>query len=65
MIVVNGKEKEFPGEVTIREFLALEGQKTSYVAVEINEVIIPREQYEEVPVCDGDRIEIVSFMGGG
>lgn len=65
MIVVNGKEKEFPGEVTIREFLEQAGQKAAYVAVEINEVIIPREQYDRIKVCDGDRIEIVSFMGGG
>lgn len=65
MIVVNGKEKEFPGEMTIRDFLAWERQKSTYVAVEINEAIIPRERYDEVMVCDGDRIEIVSFMGGG
>lgn len=65
MILVNGKEKEFPGTVTIREFLVLEDQKTDYVAVEQNEVIIPREQYDAVKIADGDRIEIVSFMGGG
>lgn len=65
VIIVNGKEKEFPGAVTIREFLTLENQKTTYVAVEQNEVMIPREQYDTVKIADGDRIEIVSFMGGG
>lgn len=65
MITVNGKTKEFPGEMTIKEFLEAEGQKDSYVAVELNEVIIPRENYGKVGIGDGDRIEIVSFMGGG
>ena len=65
MIVVNGKEKEFPGAITIRELLAMENYKNSYVAVEQNETIIPREQYDGVTIQDNDRIEIVSFMGGG
>lgn len=65
MIVVNGKEKEFPGAITIRELLAMENYKNSYVAVEQNETIIPREQYDAVTIQDNDRIEIVSFMGGG
>ena len=65
MIVVNGKEKEFPGAITIRELLAMENYKNSYVAVEQNETIIPREQYDAVTIQDNDHIEIVSFMGGG
>lgn len=65
MITVNGKTKEFPGEMTIREFLKAAGQRDDYVAVELNEVIIPRENYGEVRIGDADRIEIVSFMGGG
>lgn len=65
MITVNGKKKEFPGNITIREFLALEQQKDGYVAVELNETIIPREEYGNRSIKDWDRIEIVSFMGGG
>lgn len=65
MLTINGKEREFPGEITIRELLAAENYKNSYVAVEQNEAIIPREKYDEVRIHDGDRIEIVSFMGGG
>lgn len=65
MIYVNGKEKEFPGAITIQELLAMENYKNSYVAVEQNEVIIPREQYDAVTINDNDCIEIVSFMAGG
>jgi sulfur carrier protein len=65
VIVVNGKEKEFPGEITVQELLALEGQRQNYVAVELDEKIIPREEYDTVKIKDGAQIEIVSFMGGG
>jgi thiamine biosynthesis protein ThiS len=65
VIVVNGKEKEFPGNMTVQELLAAEGQRQNYVAVELNEVIIPREEYDTVKIEDGAQIEIVSFMGGG
>ena len=35
------------------------------VAVEINEDIVPRKRFGETPIRDGDRIEIVTFVGGG
>ena len=35
------------------------------VAVEINEDIVPRKRFGETPIHDGDRIEIVTFVGGG
>lgn len=38
---------------------------TRRVAVERNLAIVPRAQYETTPLMDGDRIEIVGFIGGG
>ena len=35
------------------------------VAVERNLAIVPRTQYSDTPINDGDRIEIVGFIGGG
>jgi len=35
------------------------------VAVEINEDIVPRKRFGETAIRDGDRIEIVTFVGGG
>lgn len=43
-------------------FLKLDARK---VALECNEVIIPRSRYSDTPIQDGDRIEIVQFIGGG
>jgi thiamine biosynthesis protein ThiS len=41
------------------------GIKPDRVAVELNRNIVPREQWEKTPLSDGDRLEIVHFVGGG
>ena len=65
MIILNGKEKEFEGEVTVEDFIRQQHYKKEQVAVEINEKIITKTDYSETVVKDGDVIEILSFMGGG
>lgn len=65
MIILNGKEKEFEGEVTVEDFIRQQNYKKEQVAVELNEKIIPKTDYSETVVKDGDVIEILSFMGGG
>ena len=64
MVKVNGKELEVSGK-TISELLIQGNYKPSQVAVEINEEILPKAEYESTAVKDGDVVEIVSFVGGG
>ncbi|HEY4029826.1 MAG TPA: sulfur carrier protein ThiS [Caulobacteraceae bacterium] len=62
---VNGEERslEAVGDVAgLVAALGLDGRK---VAVERNLEIVPRSTYRSTPVLDGDRIEIVHFIGGG
>jgi sulfur carrier protein len=63
-VLVNGKLTSLAGVGTVRDLLGrleLQGR----VAVEINERIVPRSEFESHPVRDGDRIEIVQAIGGG
>jgi len=39
--------------------------KQDRVAVELNRNIVPREQWAEISLSEGDRLEIVHFVGGG
>ena len=39
--------------------------KPDRVAIELNREIVPREQWSQTPLHDGDRLEIVHFVGGG
>ena len=41
------------------------GMKPDRVAIELNREIVPREQWPQTPLHDGDRLEIVHFVGGG
>ncbi len=64
MVTVNGKEKDVAGK-NLSAFLEEEHYKPVRVVVEINEEIIPRENYGDITLRDGDLVEVVSFMGGG
>ena len=65
MIKVNGEEFIIDEEITLTELLKKKGYKTFYVAIELNDKIIPREDFQNTTVKDGDIVEVVSFVGGG
>lgn len=64
-LTVNGDTQTFdavPHVAALVERLGLDRRK---VAVERNLEIVPRSAYEATALADGDRIEIVHFIGGG
>ena len=62
---INGQEREFAGVRTLAELVEQLALKGDRVAVEQNREIVPRERWAETPLKDGDRLEIVHFVGGG
>lgn len=64
MITLNGKEKDYK-DITITELLEKEGLAGVRVAVELNGQIIRKNNFENVIVKDMDKVEVVSFVGGG
>ena len=64
-ISVNGEERRFEGVTDVAALVAKLGLDTRKVAVERNLEIVPRSAYATTPLADGDRIEIVTFIGGG
>ncbi len=64
MVKVNGNNLEIAGR-TLIEYLATTDYDTKRIAVERNGGIVSKSQYSETVLCDGDVIEIVSFVGGG
>jgi len=64
-LTLNGETRAIEGAQTVAalvERLGLDGRK---VAVERNLEIVPRSAYDATSLQDGDRIEIVHFIGGG
>ena len=64
-VTINGEARELPGAVNIRELLANLGLDPAKIAVERNLEIVPRSSYGSIVVREGDRLEIVHFIGGG
>ncbi len=64
MLKINGEEKNTVGK-TVAEYLTESGYDIKRVAVEINGDILPKTQYENTFLQDGDNVEVVSFVGGG
>jgi len=64
-LVINGEDKEFSGISTLASLIAQMGLKADRLAVELNRDIVPRAKWSETNLKDGDRLEIVHFVGGG
>ena len=64
MVKVNGTELDIAGK-TVSEYLAETNYDPKRIAVERNGEIVFKSQYDTTILKDGDRLEIVSFVGGG
>ncbi len=64
-LTVNGETRTFEGVADVAALVAELGLNTKKVAVERNLEIVPRSAYTVTALMDGDRIEIVHFIGGG
>ena len=64
-VVVNGEAREIPSGSTIADLLGHLGFAGKPVAVERNREVVPRARHAETALADGDRLELVTFVGGG
>jgi len=65
---INGQEKSFPDApypFTLVGLVEILGMKTDRVAIELNRDIVPRDRWAETRLNEGDRLEVVHFVGGG
>ncbi|HEY4114348.1 MAG TPA: sulfur carrier protein ThiS [Rhizomicrobium sp.] len=62
---LNGEDREFEGPLDVRGLLNRLGLESAKIAIERNLEIVPRSQYGATALADGDRLEIVQFIGGG
>jgi len=64
-VTVNGEQRRVTAGASIADMLRELGVDPAKVAVERNLAIVPKSTLEDVPAADGDRFEIVHFVGGG
>lgn len=64
-IKVNGNDTELPDAISIAELVRDLGLAPDRLAVEVNRKIIRRANWDSTTLVEGDRVEIVHFVGGG
>lgn len=64
-ITLNGETHDLAGPLSLKDLLGHFDLDARKVAVERNREIVPRSAYGETLVMEGDKLEIVHFIGGG
>ena len=65
MIYLNGKPEDIPEGISLAELVRERQYCLDYIAAELNGEIVPNQQYKDTILRSGDKLEIVSFVGGG
>ena len=65
MITVNGKQIQLTSEMSVADYLEQNNYQINRIALEMNEEILPKYSYSDTMLKDGDRLEVVTFVGGG
>lgn len=64
-MLVNSKEESLKESISLYQFLSSKNYDISKIAVELNEKIVSKKDYETTILQDSDSLEIVHFVGGG
>jgi thiamine biosynthesis protein ThiS len=65
LLHINGEQRDFPDGLNVATLVAQLGMKPDRVAVELNLEIVPRGRWKTTTLKDGDKLEVVHFVGGG
>ena len=64
-LTVNGEEKNVPDGHTLAQLVRELGLEKNPIAIELNRQVVPRDRHGETRLAEGDRLEIVTLVGGG
>jgi sulfur carrier protein len=64
-VIVNGSPMDLPDGCTVAGLVERVAVSSERVAVERNQDVVPRKAWAASTLSDGDRVEIVMFVGGG
>jgi thiamine biosynthesis protein ThiS len=64
-LTVNGEPKDYPEGTSLADLILELGLEKNPIAVEVNRAVVPRDRHRETRLRAGDRLEIVTLVGGG
>ena len=65
ILTINGENRDFENVTTLSDLISQLGMKADRVAVELNRNLVRRDQWSDTKLSNGDKLEIVHFVGGG
>jgi len=64
-LTVNGESKSVADGLTLAQLVRELGLERNPIAIELNRQVVPRDRHGETRLTEGDRLEIVTLVGGG
>lgn len=64
-VFINGETKDLPKELNLIELLTHFDLPSERVAVELNREVVRRKEWGNIKIGDGDKLEVIHFVGGG
>ena len=64
-VFINDESKEISGTPSLAELIDQLDLPAARIAIELNRAVVRRSEWNDTVLHDGDRIEIVHFVGGG
>lgn len=64
-VLVNGSQRRVARGASVRDLVVALDLRPALVAVEVNRALVPRARHAEQALAEGDRVEIVTLVGGG
>ena len=64
-ILLNGDNKQFDDNLTATQLVDKLGLQGKRIAMEVNQEIVPRSQYDSFQFSENDQVEIINAVGGG
>ena len=64
-LLVNGEHVELPNNANIKDLIELLGYQNQRIALEVNEMIIPKSKHQEFLLNNCDKVEVIIAVGGG
>ncbi|MBC7796823.1 MAG: sulfur carrier protein ThiS [Pyrinomonadaceae bacterium] len=65
LVTINGERRELSNQFTLTQLLQKLELPLERIAVELNHDVVSRQNWETTKINDGDKLEIVHFVGGG
>jgi len=64
-ILLNGKPEQFDSATTAAQLVEKLGLQGKRIAMEVNQEIVPRSNYDSFQLSENDKVEIINAVGGG